>query len=213
MLGTLEEEAQNLFNQPIAFLKSVVALEGLPDPTLPEVAFAGRSNVGKSSLLNALLRQRIARTSNTPGRTQALNYFQVADDLYCVDMPGYGYAEVPQQMQKDWQVLIKQYLQGRTTLRRLYVLVDARHGLKKNDEVFLDFLDDCAISYQIVLTKADKVSAAERLKWMKAIEAKGADHPALYPHVLETSAVKGLGIEALKQAITVALAPHKYAAL
>src|SRR5881398_3482122 len=156
----LEERARKLFAGPIEFLKSAPELKFLPDPTVPEIAFAGRSNVGKSSLLNALTnRNKLARTSNTPGRTQELNFFDVGSPLKMrlVDMPGYGFAEAPKDLVKRWRWLINDYLRGRASLKRALVLVDSRHGLKEVDREMMRMLDDAAVSYHLVLTKGDKV--------------------------------------------------------
>src|SRR5690348_11724030 len=159
----LAERARKLFAGPIEFLKSAPELKFLPDPDAPEIAFAGRSNVGKSSLLNALTKRNgLARTSNTPGRTQELNFFDVGQpvQLRLVDMPGYGFAEAPKDLVRRWRYLMNDYLRGRTILKRALVLVDARHGLKDVDREMMRMLDDAAVSYHLVLTKADKVKAS-----------------------------------------------------
>jgi len=192
-----------LFRCAFAFVKGVVALEHLPPMTLPEIAFAGRSNVGKSSLINALTHHgKLARTSNTPGRTQELNYFEdAAKTFYIVDMPGYGYAEAPKAKVEAWTQLIKEYLRGRRTLKRVFVLIDSRHGIKTTDDEILDLLDECAVSYQIVLTKADKPNATE----MTAVREKTSGlifkRPAAFPLLLETSSVAGDGLAELRAAI------------
>ncbi len=200
----LDETARKLFSGPIAFLKSAPGLKFLPDPDVPEVAFAGRSNVGKSSLLNALTnRNGLARTSNTPGRTQELNFFDVGEPLRfrLVDMPGYGFAKAPKDVVKVWRRLVNAYLRGRPALKRALVLVDARHGLKEIDFEVMKMLDDAAVSYHLVLTKADKVKASE----LAAVEADTADrarrHPAAHPEIIATSAEKGMGIERLRTAV------------
>jgi GTP-binding protein len=200
----LAERARRLFAGPIEFLKSAPELKFLPDPTAPEIAFAGRSNVGTSSLLNALTnRNKLARTSNTPGRTQELNFFDVGSPLQMrlVDMPGYGFAEAPKDMVKRWRFLINDYLRGRQVLKRALVLVDSRHGLKEVDRDVLKMLDDAAVSYHLVLTKSDKVkpSALGALYETTAIEA--AKHPAAHPTIFTTSSETGSGIAELRTAI------------
>jgi GTP-binding protein len=200
----LAERARKLFAGPIEFLRSAPGLEFLPDPTLPEIAFAGRSNVGKSSLLNALTnRNKLARTSNTPGRTQELNFFDVGQPLQLrlVDMPGYGFAEAPRDMVKRWRFLVNDYLRGRQVLKRALVLVDSRHGLKDVDKEMMDMLDDAAVSYHLVLTKGDKVkpTALGALYETTALEA--AKHPAAHPSIFTTSSETGSGIAELRTAI------------
>ena len=200
----LAERARRLFVGPIEFLKSAPELKFLPDPVVPEIAFAGRSNVGKSSLLNALTnRNKLARTSNTPGRTQELNFFDVGDPLQLrlVDMPGYGFAEAPRDVVKRWRFLINDYLRGRTVLKRVLVLIDSRHGLKEVDREVLKMLDVAAVSYHLVLTKGDKVkpSALGTLYESTAVEA--AKHPAAHPTIFTTSSETGSGIAELRTAI------------
>ncbi len=201
----LAERARKLFSGPIDFLKSAPQLQHLPDPTVPEIAFAGRSNVGKSSLINAVTnRSKLARASNTPGRTQELNYFDVGRDplvFRLVDMPGYGFAEAPKDMVKRWRFLINDYLRGRQVLERALVLVDARHGLKDVDRDVMKMLDDAAVSYHLVLTKADKVKPTELAKTLEAIQAEAAKHPAAHPLILPTSSETGNGISELRTAI------------
>jgi GTP-binding protein len=198
------ERARKLFSGPITFLKSAPALQHLPDPTMPEIAFAGRSNVGKSSLLNALTnRNGLARTSVTPGRTQELNYFDVGEPLVfrLVDMPGYGFAKAPKDVVRKWRYLINDYLRGRQVLKRTLVLIDSRHGLKDVDREFLEMLDTAAVSYRIVLTKADKIKASELAAVHAATEAEARKHPAAHPEVIMTSSEKGLGIAELRTAV------------
>ena len=200
----LAEQARKLFSGPIEFLKSAPKLEHLPDATVPEIAFAGRSNVGKSSLINAVTnRSKLARASNTPGRTQELNYFEVGRPLVfrIVDMPGYGFAEAPKDLVKRWRFLINDYLRGRAVLKRALVLVDSRHGLKDVDREVMRMLDDAAVSYHLVLTKADKVKPTELAKTVEAIRAEAAKHPAAHPLILPTSSETGAGIAELRTAM------------
>ena len=200
----LVETARKLFAGPISFLKSAPSLVHLPSPDVPEVTFAGRSNVGKSSLLNALTnRNGLARTSNTPGRTQELNFFDVGDPLRfrLVDMPGYGFAEAPKDVVKKWRFLINDYLRGRQVLGRAFVLIDARHGVKPVDEEIMAMLDAAAVSYRIVITKADKVKATE----LADVTARTAEavrkRPAAHPDIIVTSSEKGMGIPELRAAV------------
>jgi GTP-binding protein len=201
----LAERARKLFSGPIDFLKSAPQLQHLPEPTVPEIAFAGRSNVGKSSLINAVTnRNKLARASNTPGRTQELNYFDVGRDplvFRLVDMPGYGFAEAPKDMVKRWRFLINDYLRGRQVLKRALVLVDARHGLKDVDRDVMKMLDDAAVSYHLVLTKADKIKPTELARTVDAIQLEAAKHPAAHPLILPTSSETGEGIAELRTAI------------
>ena len=203
MTDDLSERARKLFSGPIDFLKSAPKLEHLPDPTAPEIAFAGRSNVGKSSLINAVTnRNKLARASNTPGRTQELNYFDVGRDplvFRLVDMPGYGFAEAPKV--KHWRFLINDYLRGRQVLKRALVLIDSRHGLKDVDRDVMKMLDEAAVSYHLVLTKADKVKPTELARTIEVIRAEAAKHPAAHPLILPTSSETGSGIAELRTAI------------
>lgn len=195
------EAGRLLFAGQIDFLKGVVAMDGLPPADRVEVCFAGRSNVGKSSLINALTgRKSLARASNTPGRTQEINYF-TAPNLYLVDLPGYGFAEAPVAVVAKWQALLKAYLSGRPTLRRAFVLIDARHGVKKVDEEILTLLDKSAVSFEVVLTKADKIGRVERERVLAQVRKALQKHPAAYPEIVVTSSEKGEGIETLRAII------------
>ena len=200
----LAERARKLFAGPVEFLKSAPGLKFLPDPDYPEIAFAGRSNVGKSSLLNALTnRKGLARTSNTPGRTQELNFFDVGDppQIRLVDMPGYGFAEAPKDLVKRWRFLVNDFLRGRAVLRRAFVLVDSRHGLKPVDVEIMDMLDTAAVNYQLVMTKADKIKPTDLAKTVERTTGEAAKHAAAHPHLIATSSETGLGIAELRTAI------------
>ncbi|AOG08493.1 MAG: ribosome biogenesis GTP-binding protein YihA/YsxC [Alphaproteobacteria bacterium] len=215
MTETHDKPDQPLFGRPWIFIRGVPSMEFLPPEGPLEVAFAGRSNVGKSSLINALVGQKgLARTSNTPGRTQELNYFVPdgysggAGDLppmALVDMPGYGYAQAPKEHVDAWTKLVFDYLRGRATLKRVYVLIDSRHGLKKNDEEVLGLLDKAAVSYQIVLTKTDKIKAPAVPKLIAETQEKIKKRPAAFPGVLSTSSEKGDGLDQLRGAISEAI--------
>lgn len=196
------ETGRKLFAGPVDFLKGVVAMDGLPAADRVEVCFAGRSNVGKSSLINALTgRKGIARASNTPGRTQEINYFTLGEERYLVDLPGYGYANAPLSVVEKWQRLLKQYLQGRQTLRRAFVLIDARHGVKAVDEEIMKLLDSAAVTFQCVLTKADKVKLKDRERVLDQVRGALAKHPAAFPELVLTSSEKGDGIPTLRAII------------
>ncbi|MGX9356512.1 ribosome biogenesis GTP-binding protein YihA/YsxC [Roseobacteraceae bacterium S113] len=197
-----EERGRKLFAGETDFLKGVVAMSGLPPDDRIEVCFAGRSNVGKSSLINALTgRKGLARASNTPGRTQEINFFTCADDHYLVDLPGYGFANAPLPVVEKWQRLLKQYLSGRQSLRRAFVLIDARHGIKAVDEEILTLLDRSAVTFQTVLTKADKVKAKDRERILEQVRGKLSKHPAAFPEIVLTSSEKGDGIATLRAII------------
>ncbi len=196
------ELGRKLLTGQVDFVKGVVAMSGLPPADRLEVCFAGRSNVGKSSLINALTgRRMLARASNTPGRTQEINFFTAGESHYLVDLPGYGFANAPLAVVQKWQALLKQYLAGRPTLRRAFVLIDSRHGIKAVDEEILDLLDRAAVTFQVVLTKVDKISAIERAAVLDQVRGALAKHPAAYPELIVTSAEKGDGIPTMRAII------------
>ena len=198
------ETARKIFSGPISFLKSAPDLKFLPDPVANEVAFAGRSNVGKSSLINALTnRNGLARTSNTPGRTQELNFFDVGEPLRfrLVDMPGYGFAEAPKDVVKKWRFLVNDFLRGRQVLKRALVLIDSRHGIKDVDRGIMDMLDAAAVSYHLVLTKSDKIKASTLAAILAQTAEEGRKRPAAHPHIIPTSSEKGMGLPELRAAI------------
>ncbi|HEY9579396.1 MAG TPA: ribosome biogenesis GTP-binding protein YihA/YsxC [Rhizorhapis sp.] len=202
------EAARKIFAGPIAFLKSAPDLKFLPNPDVKEVAFAGRSNVGKSSLLNALTgRNGLARTSNTPGRTQELNFFDVGDPLLfrLVDMPGYGFAKAPKEVIRKWRFLVNDYLRGRQVLKRTLLLIDARHGIKDVDRDIMKMLDEAAVSYRIAITKADKVKASDLAETCDKVTAEIRKRPAAHPDIIVTSSEKGMGIAELRAAVIDAL--------
>lgn len=198
------ETARKIFSGPISFLKSAPDLKFLPDPVANEVAFAGRSNVGKSSLINALTnRNGLARTSNTPGRTQELNFFDVGEPLRfrLVDMPGYGFAEAPKDVVKKWRFLVNDFLRGRQVLKRALVLIDSRHGIKDVDRDIMDMLDAAAVSYHLVLTKSDKIKASALAEILAQTAEEARKRPAAHPHIIPTSSEKGMGLPELRAAI------------
>jgi len=201
------EAARKLFARETRFLMGAAAIAGLPEPDLPEVAFAGRSNVGKSSLINAVTgRNELARASNAPGRTREVNFFVVDERLRLVDLPGYGFAKVSREVARKFQNLGRSYLRGRPNLKRAYLLIDARHGLKAVDGEALDAFDQAAVSYQIVLTKADKLKAAEVASVTERTLKAVSRRPAAFPRVLATSSEKGTGIPDLRAEIAAACA-------
>ena len=200
----LIEEARRLFSGRVEFLLSAPSLDFLPEADFPEVAFAGRSNVGKSSLINAVTgRKSIARTSVTPGRTQELNFFEVGEPtrFRLVDMPGYGFAKAPVKVVERWRRLVRDFLRGRAVLKRTLVLIDSRHGIKPPDEEMMKMLDEAAVGYRLVLTKADKVKASELAATLAKVEVLAKKHVAAYPAIHVTSAEKGMGIAELRAAI------------
>lgn len=204
------EAGRLAFARPWRFVMGVSKIDGLPPAAGVEVAFAGRSNVGKSSLINALVGQNaLARTSNTPGRTRELNFFTAEEGIVIVDMPGYGYARAPKREVKEWTRLVFDFLRGRVNLRRVYVLIDARHGIKENDKEALAVLDKAAVSYQIVLTKSDKEKPAALAAVMAATRAAIARRPAAHPEVIATSAETGAGIDLLRAEIAALAVPGR----
>jgi GTP-binding protein len=196
------EFGRKLFAGEVDFVMGAVSLETLPNADRPEVAFAGRSNVGKSSLINALFgRKALARASNTPGRTRELNYFTIGERLYVVDLPGYGYAKVSKTLVDTWTKLTRNFLRGRPNLQRVYVLIDSRHGLKDSDIELMKELDTAAVSYQLILTKADKCKQSHLADILEKTAIKLKKHPAVHPVVMLTSAEKGEGMALLRSEI------------
>ena len=197
-----QERGRKLFATGGDFLKGVVAMDGMPPADRIEVCFAGRSNVGKSTLINALTgRKALARASNTPGRTQEINFFTLAESHYLVDLPGYGFANAPVAVVEKWQRLLKAYLAGRASLRRAFVLIDTRHGVKPVDEEIMTLLDKAAVTFQVVMTKADKVKDKDREKILTQVRNALSTHPAAFPELVLTSSEKGDGIETLRSII------------
>ena len=196
------ELGRKLFSGPVNFLKGVVAMDGLPEADRVEVCFAGRSNVGKSSLINSITnRKGLARASNTPGRTQEINFFELGDKRYLVDLPGYGFANAPVAVVEKWQRLLKSYLSGRPNLRRAFVLIDSRHGIKPVDEEIMQLMNRSALTFQVVLTKIDKIKQPEQEKVLLQVRKKLAKHPAAFPELIITSSEKGEGIATLRAVI------------
>ena len=197
-----KELGRLLFSKETSFVKGVVDMPGLPIPDKIECCFSGRANVGKSSLINALTgRKGLARASNTPGRTQEINFFSIPDNHYLVDLPGYGYANAPIKVVEKWQNLLKRYLAGRQSLRRAFVLVDSRHGVKKVDTEIMSMLDSSAVTFQVVLTKLDKVKEKDRENILKQVRASLQKHPAAFPEIILTSSERGWGIPTLRSII------------
>jgi GTP-binding protein len=203
-------DGQRLFTRPVGFVTGALSEETLPPTKLPELALAGRSNVGKSSLINALVGQKqLARVSNTPGRTQEINFFDLGQRLMLVDLPGYGYAKAPKQKAELWSVFIRRYLKGRTQLRRALVLIDSRHGLKPLDHDIMTLMDESALNYQVVLTKTDKLKPAELDSRRAAATEAAAKHTAAHPVILATSAVDGSGMAELRAALVELALPER----
>lgn len=195
-------EANTQFLRPINFMLSVAQLSQLPEADRDEIAFAGRSNVGKSSLINALFNQKkLAKTSSTPGRTQQLNFFNFDGKLYLVDLPGYGYAQAPEKLVRQWQEILKAYLRGRPNLRRVFLLIDSRHGIKKEDAEIMKMLDVAAVPYQIILTKADKISSDELTKATTTVSEELKKHAAALVDIIPTSSEKKIGLDICKAEI------------
>ena len=197
-----KEQGRLLFSKETSFVKGVVDMKGLPNPDKIEVCFSGRSNVGKSSLINALTgRKGLARASNTPGRTQEINFFSIPENHYLVDLPGYGYANAPIKVVEKWQNLLRQYLAGRQSLRIAFVLVDGRHGIKKVDIEIMSMLDTSAVTFQLILTKLDKVKEKNRYSILDQVRTSLQKHPAAFPEIILTSSEKGWGIQTLRSVI------------
>ena len=205
------EFSRKLFAGSCQFFAGSTKIENLPQAGLPEVAFAGRSNVGKSSLINSLTnRKTLARTSRTPGRTQQLNFFNLDNRITLVDMPGYGYAHASKSRIEEWTALMYDYLKGRATLKRLCILIDARHGIKGSDKILMNELDKAAVVYQIILTKADKASKTTVLEFSKNFDRMRKEHPAGHPDIIATSAREGIGVPELRASLAALVAPHQF---
>ena len=203
------EHGRLLFARDVLFMLSVVNLDSLPPANRPEICFAGRSNVGKSSLINALTnRKGLARASNTPGRTRELNYFNVDDRLNLVDLPGYGYARAPKTEISNWTRLTRAFLRGRAGLRRVFLLIDSRHGIKPSDIELMEMLDDAAVTYQLVLTKSDKIKKAELDKVMRRTSRTIGKRPAAHPELMVTSSEKKTGLDDLRAEIATLALPR-----
>lgn len=196
------QKTRRLFEHPCTFVTSVYDLKTLPPQDWPEIAFAGRSNVGKSSLINAVFKKKgLAKASNTPGRTQCLNFFQMDTHLHVVDMPGYGYAKAPKDLVDSWNKMLRLYLKGRVQLKRVFLLIDSRHGLKANDIEIMDMLDEAAVSYQVILTKIDKIKPPAVQKRVQEVQDTAPKHPALYPEILVSSSEKNAGLDEIRYAV------------
>ncbi len=203
------EDGRRLFARPVTFMLSVVSLDALPPPDMPEICFAGRSNVGKSSLINALTNQKaLARASNTPGRTRELNYFNASDRIRLVDLPGYGYARASKTDIARWTRLTRQFLAGRAGLRRVFLLIDSRHGLKSGDQDIMAMLDETAVTYQIILTKTDKIKPGQLATITAKIQSAIAKRPAAYPIIGQTSSAKKHGLDRLRAEIAALALPE-----
>ncbi|WP_371397005.1 ribosome biogenesis GTP-binding protein YihA/YsxC [Fretibacter rubidus] len=205
------EQGRLLFARDVTFMRSAVSLATLPDPGPPEICFAGRSNVGKSSLINALTNVNgLARASNTPGRTRELNYFNMDDRIWLVDLPGYGYARASKVDIAKWTELTRAFLRGRAQLRRVFVLIDSRHGLKESDFELMDMLDEAAVTYQLVMTKADKIKPPAVVKAVAKAQSQIKKRPAAFPVIIPTSSVKKTGLDILQGEIaSLALPDHR----
>ncbi len=192
---------RKVFGGPCDFRLGIADLYQLPPSQIPEIAFAGRSNVGKSSLINALMGRKIAHVSHTPGRTQQLNFFEVGEHFWLVDMPGYGYAKVSKKLKNNWNQVLRDYLKGRPNLRVVFLLIDSRHGLKDNDIEMMDMLDQAAVSYRIILTKSDEPKKSDLDSTKAQVEEKLIKHPAAFPESFPVSSWKKQGIEDLQHMI------------